>query len=274
MFHTLSWCFEAEYDADTIYFAHCYPYTYSDCQLMLRRLCSPNLTKDRLRRTELCRTKAGNMCDMLIVTNFMSTQDAIADRKCVIISGRVHPGESNSSHIMEGFVEFILGNEPAAKALRDHFVFKIVPMLNPDGVIVGNYRCSLAGLDLNRQWQNPSYKQSPEIHAMKDMIRKTLECRDIHLFVDFHGHSRQKNLFLYGCQHQSVQLNKHSKGPSNATALTHREKVLPILFSKTADWFSFSDCNFAVQKSKETTGRVSDSCKLANTRCVCLGGSQ
>jgi len=38
-----------------------------------------------------------------------------------------------------------------AAALRDKFVFKIIPMLNPDGVIVGNYRCSLAGGDLNRQ---------------------------------------------------------------------------------------------------------------------------
>jgi murein tripeptide amidase MpaA len=117
---------------------------------MLRRLCSPPIVKDRLRRTELCRTKAGNVCDMLIVTNFMSSQDSIAERKCVIISSRVHPGESNASFVMEGFLEFMLGNEPAAKALRDHFVFKIVPMLNPDGVIVGNYRCSLSGLDLNR----------------------------------------------------------------------------------------------------------------------------
>jgi murein tripeptide amidase MpaA len=68
----------------------------------------------------------------------------------VIISARVHPGESNSSFIMEGIVEFILGNEKEAKHLRDTYVFKIIPMLNPDGVIVGNYRCSLSGLDLNR----------------------------------------------------------------------------------------------------------------------------
>ena len=29
--------------------------------------------------------------------------------------------------------------------LRDEFVFVVVPMINPDGVINGNYRCSLAG---------------------------------------------------------------------------------------------------------------------------------
>jgi murein tripeptide amidase MpaA len=51
---------------------------------------------------------------------------------------------------MEGFLEFIISNDSEAKDLRDLFVFKIVPMLNPDGVIVGNYRCSLTGLDLNR----------------------------------------------------------------------------------------------------------------------------
>ena len=89
---------------------------------------------------------------MLIVTNFTSSQDAIADRKCVVVSSRVHPGESNSSFIMEGFLEFIVSNEKEARVLRDVYVFKVVPMLNPDGVIVGNYRCSLSGLDLNRQW--------------------------------------------------------------------------------------------------------------------------
>jgi len=29
-------------------------------------------------------------------------------------------------------------------------------MLNPDGVVCGNYRCSLSGKDLNRRWSLPS----------------------------------------------------------------------------------------------------------------------
>ena len=107
-----------------------------------------------------------------------------------MISSRVHPGESNASFIMEGFIDFIMSDQPEARSLREKYVFKVVPMLNPDGVIVGNYRCSLGGHDLNRQWMNPSAKLSPEISAMKDMIKKTLECRKIDLFVDIHGHSR------------------------------------------------------------------------------------
>lgn len=34
-------------------------------------------------------------------------------------------------------------------------MFKIVPMLNPDGVIVGNYRTNLAARDLNRTYRDP-----------------------------------------------------------------------------------------------------------------------
>jgi murein tripeptide amidase MpaA len=51
--------------------------------------------------------------------------------------------------------------------LRDNFVFKIVPMLNPDGVIIGNTWCSIAGVDLNRQWLEPSWKTHPTVYYIK-----------------------------------------------------------------------------------------------------------
>lgn len=62
----------------------------------------------------------------------------------------MHPGESNSSYMMEGFIDFICSNKPLAKNLRSKIVFKIVPMLNPDGVCFGNYRTGLSGKDFNR----------------------------------------------------------------------------------------------------------------------------
>lgn len=57
--------------------------------------------------------------------------------------------------MMQGCIDFLTGNSPEAEYLRESCVFKIVPMVNPDGVIHGNYRCSLAGCDLNRRWKNP-----------------------------------------------------------------------------------------------------------------------
>jgi cytosolic carboxypeptidase protein 2/3 len=84
-FYTLSFSVELNYSNDKVYFAHCYPYTYSDCLLMLKRICLPVYAKDRLRRTELVKTLAGNTVDLLMVTNFTSSQDAIAERECIII---------------------------------------------------------------------------------------------------------------------------------------------------------------------------------------------
>ncbi|KAL6038296.1 hypothetical protein STEG23_030299, partial [Scotinomys teguina] len=54
-----------------------------------------------------------------------------------VITARVHPGESNASWVMKGTLEFLVSNDPVAKLLRENFIFKIIPMLNPDGVING-----------------------------------------------------------------------------------------------------------------------------------------
>lgn len=188
--YTLSFKIKFPYDHDTVFLSHCFPYTYSDLVTFLNDHCNIFSMKDRLKRTQMCRTIAGNSVEMLIITNLESTQDEIAERSAIIISSRVHPGESNASFIVEGFIKFLMSNEEEAVILRERYVFKIIPMLNPDGVIVGNYRSSLGGHDLNRQWQTPSMRASPEIFCMKEMIKKTLECRKIDLFVDIHGHSR------------------------------------------------------------------------------------
>jgi hypothetical protein len=61
----------------------------------------------------------------------------IQKRPYVVLSARVHPGESNSSWVIKGIVDFLLGDHPVAKALRKGYVFKILPMLNVDGVVNG-----------------------------------------------------------------------------------------------------------------------------------------
>ena len=80
---------------------------------------------------------AGNSCDLLTITSFNGDPEALRGRRGVVLSSRVHPGESNSSWMMKGAIDFLTGNSLDAKILRDNFVFKVVPMLNPDGVING-----------------------------------------------------------------------------------------------------------------------------------------
>ena len=58
------------------------------------------------------------------------------------------------SFVVEGIVEFLLGKSFEADYLKEHVRFKVIPMVNVDGVLHGNQRCSLDGYDLNRRWQS------------------------------------------------------------------------------------------------------------------------
>jgi cytosolic carboxypeptidase protein 2/3 len=55
-----------------------------------------------------------------------------------------------SSYVLRGAVEYLVSNRAESNFLKDHFDIYIIPMLNVDGVVSGNYRTSMAGCDLNR----------------------------------------------------------------------------------------------------------------------------
>ncbi|XP_006157896.1 cytosolic carboxypeptidase 2 isoform X1 [Tupaia chinensis] len=243
-FYCLTWTIQFPHDQDTCFFAHFYPYTYTDLQCYLLSVAKNPVQSRFCKLRTLCRSLAGNTVYLLTITNPSRTPQEAATKKAVVLSARVHPGESNGSWIMKGFLDFILGNSPDAQLLRDIFVFKVVPMLNPDGVIVGNYRCSLAGRDLNRHYKTILKDSFPCIWYTRNMIKRLLEEREILLYCDFHGHSRKNNIFLYGCNNNDRKHWLH-------------ERVFPLMLSKNApDKFSFHSCNFKVQKCKEGTGRV------------------
>uniref|UniRef100_A0ABI7YCT9 Cytosolic carboxypeptidase 2 n=1 Tax=Felis catus TaxID=9685 RepID=A0ABI7YCT9_FELCA len=243
-FYCLTWTIQFPHDQDTCFFAHFYPYTYTDLQCYLLSVANNPVQSQFCKLRTLCRSLAGNTVYLLTITNPSRTPQEAAAKKAVVLSARVHPGESNGSWVMKGFLDFILSNSPDAQLLRDIFVFKVVPMLNPDGVIVGNYRCSLAGRDLNRHYKTILKESFPCIWYTRNMIKRLLEEREVLLYCDFHGHSRKNNIFLYGCNNNDRKYWLH-------------ERVFPLMLSKNApDKFSFHSCNFKVQKCKEGTGRV------------------
>ncbi len=48
----------------------------------------------------------------------------------VLITGRVHPGETPSSYAMDGIIKFLMNkNDLRAVLLRKFFLFMIVPMV-------------------------------------------------------------------------------------------------------------------------------------------------
>ena len=57
-YYTLTWSCVFDHDGDTVYFAHSYPYTYTDLWKYLNKLEADPKRKNRMRRRELCKTIA------------------------------------------------------------------------------------------------------------------------------------------------------------------------------------------------------------------------
>ena len=110
--------------------------------------------------------------------------------------------------MIQGCIEFLVSDDPVAQELRKNFIFKVIPILNPDGVIHGNYRASLMGVDLNRRWKNPSKFLHPTIYYAKSLIKFynilgqqfDSDSGGVVFSCDMHGHSRNMNVFMYGCK--------------------------------------------------------------------------
>ena len=169
-----------------------------------------------------------------------------SQKKCIFLTSRVHPGEPQASHMLDGLLKYLLS--PEAAELRRHFVIRIVPMLNPDGVIYGNYRCSLLGCDLNRKWDKPNRLLHPTIFYSKQLIRYMHQERRVALYCDLHGHSRKQNAFFYGCSYKNFELDGRLK---NAQL-----RIVPLMCCQKNSLFSLKDCRFRIEKCKESTARV------------------
>ncbi|CAD5114345.1 DgyrCDS3484 [Dimorphilus gyrociliatus] len=248
-YYMLEWQMEFPYKEDTYYLAHCYPYTYTDLKEDLDNIITNSEKSHVIKREVLCETKAGNSCFLITVTNFAVNPD---DKQGVVVTARVHPGESNSSWVMKGVLEFLTSNSNAAKTLRKKFIFKLVPMLNPDGVIVGNYRCSLSAKDLNRNYRHPHKEKFPTIWYTKEMLEKFGKTSNVLIYCDLHGHSRKQNVFMYGCN-TTEQTEQNFSSPEHFL----KERLFPFLMSRKApEKFSFTGCKFQIRKCKESTGRV------------------
>ncbi|XP_054843726.1 cytosolic carboxypeptidase 3 [Eublepharis macularius] len=246
-YFSLTWTFQFPHDRDTCYFAHCYPYTYSNLQDYLSTIARDPKRSKFCKIRILCQSLARNIVYVLTITNPLQDFKEEKRKAAVILTARVHPGETNSSWMMKGFLDYILGDSNNAQLLRNTFVFKVVPMLNPDGVIVGNYRCSLAGRDLNRNYRSDLKESFPSVWYTRTMIKRIMEERNVLLYCDLHGHSRKENVFMYGCEKREQQ--------EEGASLHHR--IFPFIMSKNCpDKFSFPDCSFKIQKGKEGTGRV------------------
>ena len=113
----------------------------------------------------------------------------------VWLYGRQHPGETMASWWMEGALEKLLDDaDPVSRRLRQRATFHVVPNMNPDGSRRGHLRTNAAGVNLNREWHEPTAERSPEVLAVRDAMDET----GVDFAMDVHGDEAIPYNFLAG----------------------------------------------------------------------------
>lgn len=80
--------------------------------------------------------------------------------------------------------------------LRETFTIIVMPMLNPDGVVMGNFRYDDLNQNLNRYYLEPSPACQPSILAAHNIITQLSD--RLMFYFDLHAHHSPKGCFIYG----------------------------------------------------------------------------
>lgn len=254
-----------------LHFAFCVPYGYNDllCHILRwHRMVRTTTNGIRFEERVLCRTWDQRKIHLLIITNqkeLAATGNHVPPtglhrhesgnspyatfhqgKRVVLISGRVHPGEVTASHAVHGMIFYLLSSDPVAEKLREHFMFFIVPMLNPDGVARGHTRLDQKGNNLNSMYREPVASAPPAVAALKNVVQHLHShfAERFFLFLDFHSHVSREKAFVFGNHlHTTAQV---------------WNLVFPRLIELHSEAFAYSTCRFglAEMQAKEGSARV------------------
>lgn len=167
----------------SIFFAYSTPYTYErHLDWLHTAQQSP-----RCAITPIGRSLEGRDIHMLTIG-----EAGPGKRKCWFI-GRQHCGETMAEWFSEGLCERLLDpQDPVARALLEKAVFYVVPNVNPDGTARGHQRMNAAGVDLNREWLEPTVEKSPEVLC----VRQQMQTTGVDFCLDAHGDENIPYVFL------------------------------------------------------------------------------
>ncbi|MFT5312534.1 MAG: murein tripeptide amidase MpaA [Paraglaciecola sp.] len=179
-------------ECSQVYMAYFAPYSYERHLDLL----SWAQTATDCKQVLLGETLDGRDMSMLVIGSH--AQDETQEgKKSIWITARQHPGETMAEWLVEGLLERLLDEDDGlARLLLDKAVFYVVPNMNPDGSVRGHLRTNALGVNLNREWANPSMERSPEVFLVKQAMQQT----GVDLFLDMHGDEALPYNFVAGCE--------------------------------------------------------------------------
>ena len=172
---------------DSVYFAYFAPYSlerHAD-------LINHTLASDLVNLEVLGSTIDGRDIELLQIG------EPESGKKVCWFLARQHPGESMAEWWMEGFLDRLLdADDPVSRKLLADNIFYIVPNMNPDGSFRGHLRTNAVGVNLNREWLEPSAERSPEVYFVRQKMAET----GVDFCMDVHGDEAIPHNFIAGAE--------------------------------------------------------------------------
>lgn len=272
--------FKIDFDNEKtpIYIAMCFPFSYSDQMDYLLDL-EEKLSDSQsiyFKREHLTDSFEGRRIDLLTISSFdridnkatetltnpylfpstnnqSTAQKFKPEKKVVLLTCRVHPGETPASYSMKGTLDML--TDPSNKIgeeLRRLFIFKVIPMINPDGVARGHFRTDCHLQDLNRHYDEPTTQLHSPVYAIKELINYLYQDKRLCFFCDYHSHGLPRNCYFYG------NFMKYH--------LQVETKTFAKLMELTCPEFTASDCDFSFKSMGYKIGKKN---RTAKTKVAC-----
>lgn len=169
-------------EADSLWFAYFAPYTMERHHDLVSEIAS----REGVSHASLGQTLDGQELDYFAIgTGELS----------VWLYARQHPGETMAEWWMEGVLDRLTDlSDPVTRVLREKATFHIVPNMNPDGSARGHLRTNAVGINLNREWHEPTPEKSPEVLWVRNHMDKT----GVDYAMDVHGDEAIPANFIAG----------------------------------------------------------------------------
>lgn len=182
------------FSQDTVWFAYMVPYTLSRLESVLAEFAG----HPALRVTEFGRSVQGRplylltVCEPAVEKAAPESATSTSTRPSVWIAARQHAFEAGGSWAVEGLLRFLLSTDTEAARIRSQFTLQVLPMLNPDGVVLGKTRFNAAGVDLNRHWHptdplSGDRGRAPEIALVKSLLADWSTNHRLDLWINIHN---------------------------------------------------------------------------------------
>lgn len=226
--HSLT--FRDTFTADSVWLAYAHPFSYSQGTALIDAIAgSPFLTIETLGTTRQARN-----INLLTVTDTAIPDD---EKKVVFITTLQHAGEYCGGYVVKGLLTFLLSDDENAAIARKTTVYKIIPMMNPDGIFHGITRFNGNLEDLNQEWDDDftdtlHLPVEPEVACVKKWLLEWKNSgKNIDLGLDIHSQGQQGSMNLL-----------HTPEGMLAGLTPHFNKYWPVKYVPMEFSGSLNDC--------------------------------